>query len=41
MWRALREKIVPVFVHEFQIYLGRAGFNVRMSTEVGTVEMTI
>jgi hypothetical protein len=37
MWRALS---APVFVDEFQIHLGRAGFNVRKMTEVGTVKMT-
>ena len=40
MWRALREKFAPVSENEFQVYLEKAGFNVRMSTEVGTVEMT-
>ena len=40
MWRALQEKFAPVSVDKFQVYLGKAGFNVRMSTEVGKVKMT-
>ena len=40
MWRALQEKFAPVSKDEFQIYLEKAGFNVKVSIEVGTVEMT-
>ena len=40
MWRALQEKFAPVSEDEFQVYLEKAGFNVRTSTEVGTVKMT-
>ena len=40
MWRALQEKFAPVSVDTFQEYLGKTGFNVRTSTEVGTVKMT-
>ena len=40
MWRALQEKFAPVSVDKFQVYLENAGFNVRTSTEVGTVKMT-
>ena len=40
MWRALQEKFAPVSEDEFQVYLEKAGFNVRMSTEVGIIKMT-
>ena len=40
MWKALQEKFAPVSEDQFQVYLEKAGFNVKMSTEVGTVMMT-
>ena len=40
MWRALQKKFAPVSVDKFQVYLEKAGFNIRTSTEVGTVKMT-
>ena len=40
MWRALQEKFAPVSEDQFQVYLEKAGFSVRMSTEVGTIKMT-
>ena len=40
MWKALKEKFAPVSEEKFKEYLDRAGFNVRMTTEVGTIKMT-
>ena len=40
MWRSLRDKFAPVSEDEFRVYLEKAGFNVRMSSEVSTIEMT-
>ena len=40
MWKALREKYGPVSEDNLRVYLEKAGFNVKVWIEVGTVEMT-
>lgn len=40
MWKALKEVIAPVSVDALKEYLDRAGFQVTVSVEVGTTNMT-
>ena len=40
MWRALQKKFAPVSEDQFKVHLEKAGFNVKMSTEICTVKMT-
>ena len=40
MWASLKEKFAPISEDKFKEYLVKAGFNVQVMTEVGTVKMT-